>query len=66
MSTIVSLVLAAVFNFLGGELPKEVPDLNLIDTYKNEIKMCDEHSKQIASNCIIIKNEQIFKVKGIR
>jgi len=66
MSTIVSIVLAAVFNFLGGEIPEEVPDQSFINRYKNEIKMCDEHSQQIASNCIIIKNEQLFKVKGIR
>jgi hypothetical protein len=65
MSTLVSLVLAAVFNFLGAEVPPEVNDANVSSPYQVEIQMCDEHSDLIASTCII-KNELLFKEKGIR
>jgi L-cysteine desulfidase len=60
MSTLVSFVLAAVLNILGGEMPKE---LDVISEVKIEI--CDDY-ETVASNSIIIKNEQLFKVKGIR
>jgi hypothetical protein len=66
MSTLVSLLLATVLNFIGGEMPKEVDVISNSKHYLNEIKMCDEQSLLLASNCIIIKNEQLFKVKGIR
>jgi hypothetical protein len=65
MSTLVSLVLAAVLNFLGAEIPPEVNDATVSNTYEVEIKMCDEHSELLASTCII-KSEQLFKEKGIR
>jgi hypothetical protein len=61
MSTLVSLLLAAVLNFLGHEMPQEVKDVS-----GNEIELCDDNSQLLASNQNIIKNEQLFKVKGIR
>ena len=60
MSTLVSLLLAAVFNILGGEVPKETALVS-----KTQIIVCEQHSSLLTSNCII-KNEQLFKVKGIR
>ena len=60
MSTLVSFILAAALSVLGGKMPKE-PDV--ISEVKIEI--CDDY-ETIASNSIIIKNEQLFKVKGIR
>ena len=60
MSTLVSLLLAAVFNILGGEVPKETAVVS-----NAQIIVCEHHSTLLASNCII-KNEQLFKVKGIR
>ncbi len=65
MTTLVSLVLAAVLNFLGTEVPPEVNDATVSSTYQVEIQMRDEHSELIAPTCII-KNEQLFKEKGIR
>ena len=64
MSTLVSLVLAAVFNFIGAEVPPEVSDATKANTYQVEAQMCDEHSELLASTCIV-KNEQLFKVKEI-
>jgi hypothetical protein len=61
MSTLVSLLLAAVLNFLGSEMPLEVKDVSRI-----EIELCDHYSQLLTSNQIIIKSEQLFKVKGIR
>jgi len=60
MSTLVSLLLAAVLNVLGGEMPKEADMISEV-----KIEICDNY-EPIASNRIIIKNEQLFKVKGIR
>ena len=60
MSTLVSLILAAVLNVLGGEMPKEADVISEV-----KIEICDDY-ETIASNSIIIKNEQLFKVKGIR
>ena len=60
MSTLVSFLLAAVLNFLGGEMPKEADVIS-----EAKIEICDDY-ETIASNRIIIKNEQLFKVKGIR
>ena len=60
MSTLASFILAAVLNILGGEMPKE---LDVISDVKIEI--CDDY-ETVASNTIIIKNKQLFKVKGIR
>ena len=61
MSTLVSLLLAAVLNFLGTEMPQEVKEVSEI-----EIELCDDYSQLLTSNHVIIKNEQLFKVKGIR
>ena len=60
MSTLVSFLLAAVLNFLGGEMPKEIDKFSEV-----KIEICDDY-ETIATNHIIIKNEQLFKVKGIR
>jgi hypothetical protein len=60
MSTLVSILLAAVLNLLGGDMPKEADEFSEV-----KIEICDA-DKTIASNNIIIKNEQLFKVKGIR
>jgi hypothetical protein len=60
MSTLVSLLLAAVLNFLGAEVPQEVKDVS-----QNGTELCDDYS-QILGAHHIIKNEQLFKVKGIR
>lgn len=65
MSTLVSLVLAAVLNFLGAEMPPEAIETTALDPHQIEITMCDEHSELLASTCII-KSEQLFKEKGIR
>lgn len=64
MSTLVSLVLAAVLNFLGAEIPPEAKDTTVIDRYQTEVQMCDEHSEILVSTCFI-KSEQLFKVKEI-
>ncbi|MFT4669089.1 MAG: hypothetical protein ACI9M9_001633 [Flavobacteriaceae bacterium] len=60
MSTLVSFLLAAVLNVLGGEMPKEADIISEV-----KIEICDNY-ETIASNSVIIKNEQLFKVKGIR
>jgi|TARA_R110002110_G_scaffold326871_2_gene538624 hypothetical protein len=60
MSTLVSFILAAALSVLGGETPKEIDVIS-----KVKIEICDDY-ETIASNSIIIKNEQLFKVKGIR
>ena len=65
MSTLVSLVLAAVLNFLGAEVPPEAKDTTVINRFQTEMQMCDEQSELLASTCII-KSEQLFKEKGIR
>ncbi len=60
MSTLVSFILAAALSVLGGEMPKETDVISEV-----KIEICDDY-ETIASNSIIIKNEQLFKVKGIR
>jgi len=60
MSTLVSFILAAVLSVLEGEMPKEPDEISEV-----KIEICDNY-ETIASNSIIIKNEQLFKVKGIR
>jgi hypothetical protein len=52
--------LAAALSVLGGEMPKETDVISEV-----KIEICDNY-ETIASNSIIIKNEQLFKVKGIR
>ena len=60
MSTLVSLLLAVVLNFLGIEVPEKVEDVT-----RNRNQVCEEQSQLLASN-YIIKNEQLSKVKRIR
>ena len=60
MSTLVSFILAAVLSVLEGEMLKEPDEISEL-----KIEICDNY-ETIASNSIIIKNEQLFKVKGIR
>jgi hypothetical protein len=52
--------LAAVLNILGGEMPKEIDVISEV-----KIEICDDY-ETMASHSTIIKNEQLFKVKGIR
>jgi len=66
MSTLVSLLLAAVFNFLGNEIPNEVKVVSPSENFRKEISKCEEQSNLLASNYIIIKNEQLITVKGSR
>ncbi len=65
MSTLISLVLAAVLNILGAEIPPEEKGLTKLDIHQVENRMCNQHSEILASTCII-KNEQLFNEKGIR
>lgn len=63
MSTLVSLLLAAVLNLLGHELPNEVGEVSFYENCSIETNICEEQSNLLASNYIIIKNEQLITVK---
>ena len=64
MSTLVSLLLATVFNFLGNEVPNEVKAVSFSENCNIEINKCEEQSDLLAINHIIIKNEQLITEKG--
>tara|TARA_R100001480_G_scaffold152824_1_gene155295 strand:+ start:627 stop:818 length:192 start_codon:yes stop_codon:yes gene_type:complete len=59
MSTLVSLLLAAVLNLLGNEVRQEVHE-----TASIEIVNCHSNDSILTPQCIN-QNEQLFKVKEI-
>lgn len=56
MSTLVSLILAAVFSILGGEIPPENTEVSHYNTPTQEFQMCNESVLQAtnASDLIVI------------
>ncbi|SDE68624.1 hypothetical protein [Ulvibacter litoralis] len=56
MSTLVSLILAAVFSILGEEIPPENQEVSHTTTQIEKFQMCNDSLKQVkkASDKIVI------------
>jgi hypothetical protein len=62
MSTLVSLVLAAVLNFVGTEIPSETRTISISENCQIEQSICFNQANVLASTCQLAKNEQLLIV----